>query len=310
MTIGGVEAQVDERRGRLSRRVEGVLLIVVSATAFGAMAILANVAYDGGAEPVGVLWLRFLIAAGVLQLVASRSSRPRPKGRDVAVLAALGAGYVGQSFTFFTALTYASASVVSMLLYLYPAIVTVMTAVLFRTRIGGPRLAALAVALVGSALVIGPGGDAKPVGIALGVTAAFVYASYIVGSARVTGEVGPLQSTAVIMTSSAVIYTVLAAVTRPDLPATAGSWSAVVAIGLLCTVVAALTFFAGLERLGATDASTLSTLEPVVTVVLATVLLGDPLRPLQLVGGVLILAAVVVLTRAAPPPVPDDVPPT
>ncbi|HPC06452.1 MAG TPA: DMT family transporter, partial [Anaerolineaceae bacterium] len=82
------------------------------------------------------------------------------------------------------------------------------------------------------------------------------------------------------------------------LPSTAGGWWAILGIAVLCTVVAITTFMAGIERIGPTNAATVSTLEPVVAVGLAGLLLNESLSPLKLAGGALILAAVVILTRA------------
>ena len=100
------------------------------------------------------------------------------------------------------------------------------------------------------------------------------------------------------MEDAAVVYAGVVVVQRPAFPDTPGSWAAVVAIALVSTVVAITTFFAGMARLGATDASTLSTLEPVVTVALAAAVLGERISAVQLAGGGLILAAVIVLARA------------
>jgi drug/metabolite transporter (DMT)-like permease len=72
----------------------------------------------------------------------------------------------------------------------------------------------------------------------------------------------------------------------------------VAAIALISTVLPIVAFFAGLARVGATAAATFSTLEPVVTVVLAALVLAQPLTPIQLVGGMLILVAAVVLAVA------------
>jgi drug/metabolite transporter (DMT)-like permease len=64
------------------------------------------------------------------------------------------------------------------------------------------------------------------------------------------------------------------------------------------TIIAITTFLAGLEIVGPTNAAMLSTLEPVVTVLLAAWLFGERLTSITLIGGGLILAAVIVLTRA------------
>ena len=74
-----------------------------------------------------------------------------------------------------------------------------------------------------------------------------------------------------------------------------------VAIALVSTVVAMVGFFAGIQRLGAADAATLSTLEPVVTFVLAALFLGEAVTLLQGLGGAVVLAAVIALARGDQP---------
>lgn len=283
----------------MSPRAAGIALIAVSAASFGAMAVFARLAYDGGADVTAVLFLRFVIAAPLMAVLMRLRGLAWPRGRLLAGLAAMGGlGYVGQSLSFFTALTMASASLVALLLYAYPAIVTVLSVLVLGERLTRLRVAALGVALAGASLTIGPELSGEPLGVVLGASAAVIYSVYILVGSRLTPRSGALPASAVIMAAAAAVYAVVVAVQRPAFPATAGGWAAVVAIALVSTVVAITTFFAGMARLGPTDASTLSTLEPVVTVVLAALVLDERLSAAQLVGGLLILAAVVVLARA------------
>jgi drug/metabolite transporter (DMT)-like permease len=83
------------------------------------------------------------------------------------------------------------------------------------------------------------------------------------------------------------------------LPATSTGWLNIAGIVLVATVIPVVTFLAGLERIGPTNASMLSTLEPVVTVLLAAWIFGEVLKPVVLLGGGLILIAVILLTRGA-----------
>ena len=285
----------------MSRRTAGVLLIAVSAASFGAMAIFARLAYDGGADVTAVLFLRFALAAPCMAAILRLRGLRWPRGRALTGLAAMGAvGYVGQSLSYFTALTMASASLVALLLYLYPAIVTLLSALVLGARLTARRVTALAVAMAGTALIVGPELSGRPLGVALGAAAAAIYSVYILVGSRLTPRSGALPSSAVVMTAAAAVYAVVVVVQRPSFPANAGSWAAVTAIALVSTVVAITTFFAGMARLGPADASTLSTLEPVVTVALAAVVLDERISAVQLAGGALILLAVVVLARTAP----------
>ncbi|SDD24069.1 EamA domain-containing membrane protein RarD [Cupriavidus sp. YR651] len=297
--------------GHARGTLAGVLLIAASASAFGAMAIFARYAFASGADVYGLLAVRFTLAAIAMAVVMRARGIRLPHWRRVLALAAMGGiGYVSQSYCFFTALNYAQASLVALLLYLYPLFVTILAAVFLKERLTTPAVIALVLCSVGAGLTVG-GGQGSPLGIALGVAAAVIYSIYIVVGARVTAGVNAIATTTVICTAAALVYLTLgilrsAAGTPPQFPSDAGGWLAMLAIALLSTVLAILTFFAGLQRLGAAKASMLSTLEPVVTVVLAAVLLGEHISAAQAVGGGLILAGVLWLTRRASGTPPAD----
>lgn len=280
-----------------NRRIAGVGLIVISASAFGSLPIFASATYDSGAEPIALLCLRFSFAALIMAAWMLKSRKPWPRGRLLGGLALMGGlGYVGQSFSYFTALTLVSASLVALLLYLYPALVTALSAVIDRTPIDRGTATTLLLALVGCTLVIGVGGSGEPLGIALAVSAAFIYAVYIVAGSRLTPRAGAIPSTAVVITAAAIVFAVIAALVRPSFPSTTEGWAAAAGLAAM-SVLAIVTFFEALERLGPADASTLSTLEPVVTVVLAAILLNESLTSLQVAGGALVLTAGVMLAR-------------
>lgn len=283
-------------------RRAGVALTMASAAAFGAMAIFARAAYESGADPLGVLPPRFAVAAALLGAAVVARGVPRLERRQVVGLLLMGAvGYTLQAMAFFSALDHASAAMVALLLYLYPAIVTVLAAVLLRRPLTRRRAIAVGVALLGTALAVGPVGDGSTaLGIALAVSAAVVYSGYILVNERLSTGVDPIAAAALVCAGATVSCTVVALVVRPDLPGTGRGWLAVGAIAVVSTVVAITTFFAGLVRLGASDAAALSTFEPAVTVALAAIVLRDPVTVWQLAGGAVILGAVVVLSRDVP----------
>ena len=289
-----------------ARRRAGILAIVASAFCFGAMAIMARVAYASGIDTTTLLALRFSIAAVVMLALSLVRGAQWPQGAALATLVAMGAiGYAGQAFTFFTALTLAPAGLVALLLYLHPALVALLSALLLHERLSAPKIAALVVALAGMLLTVLPtlgdgARDAHPGilrGVAFGVAAAAIYAGYIVVGARVGRRVAPLPMATLVSASAAVVFVGVAMATGPRWPGTPAGWLAVAGIALVSTVAAITLFFAGLERVGPTQASTLSTVEPLFTVLLAAVVLGETIAPLQLAGGALILAAVILLAR-------------
>ena len=92
------------------RRLLGIALALTSAASFGVMPVLTKVVYDDGAEPIGVLAVRFALAAAVLLGLAAARRERLPRGRTLATLLALGGiGYVGMSLCYFFALERISA---------------------------------------------------------------------------------------------------------------------------------------------------------------------------------------------------------
>lgn len=287
-------------------RASGTLLCALSAAAFGTMAIFGKLAYDAGVTVGTLLAVRFTVAAGLLwlALLATGGTRAlRALGRrDVAAALALGAvGYAAQAGAYFTALERIDASLLSLLLYTFPAMVAAAAIALGRERVDGRRVAALALVSAGLVLVLagtGTGtGRVDPLGAALGLTAAVLYSAYILIGEPVAIRVAP-RVLATLVCSGAAVTLTLGAVLGGQLrlgalPAAAWGWLALLAT--VSTVLAIALFFAGLRRVGPTTAAIVSCLEPVVTVALAFLAFGETLGALQLAGGALVLGAVLVL---------------
>jgi drug/metabolite transporter (DMT)-like permease len=278
-------------------RIIGVILIVISAASFGTLAIFGRYAYAAGLDTFTLLFLRFTFSALLMAVLLVMRREALPHGGTLARLVGMGAlGYVGQSFSYMTAIKYASAGLVALLLYLYPTFVTVLSAIFLKEKINRIKIIALGLATLGAALTANPQGG-QWTGILLALSAAAIYSVYIIVGTGVMQQVSAVQSSTVIFASAGIVYGALTAINGPHWPVSSAGWLAVAAVTLIATVIPVVTFLAGLKRIGPTDASMLSTLEPVVTVVLAALLFGEALPPITLLGGGLILAAVLLLTR-------------
>jgi drug/metabolite transporter (DMT)-like permease len=138
-------------------------------------------------------------------------------------------------------------------------------------------------------------------GVIFGLGAAIIYSIYILVGSKIIKQVTAIQSSTVVIVSAAIVSGGLVAIKGPALPATASGWASVIAIALISTILAIVTFFAGLERVGPTNASTLSTVEPAVTVVLAAMVLGETISSFRIIGGMMIILAVIILARSEAP---------
>lgn len=279
------------------KRPAGIVLIAISAASFGTLAIFGRYAYAEGVDTFTLLFLRFGLAASFMTLILILRREPFPRGRILAQLIGMGAiGYVGQSFLYMTAIRYASAGLVALLLYLYPFFVAILSMTFLRETLTRAKIIALVLALTGAALTVGPV-SGQLIGALMAIAAALIYSVYIIVGAGVMKRVSPVQSSTVIFASAGAVYGLFALFNGTHFPVTNPGWLVVAGIIFISTVIPVTAFLAGLERIGPTNAAMLSTIEPIVTVFLAAWLFGEVLQPLVLIGGGLILAAVVILTR-------------
>ncbi len=282
----------------------GALLCLASAAGFGAMAVFGKLSYAEGATVGTLLTVRFALAAVVfwaLALMSGAIGRLRSLGRrDIATALVLGAiGYAAQAGAFFTALERIDASLLSLLLYTFPVMVMVAAIALGRERADRRRVTALGLTSAGLVLVVGGAGSGSldPLGVALALAAAVIYSAYILGGEGVAQRVPAILLSAIVCSAAAATLAGGSALLGELRPAevTPAGWGWMACIAAVSTVAAVGLFFAGLRLVGPSTAAILSTLEPVVTVVLAFLVFGERLGPLQMAGGALVLGGVLVL---------------
>jgi drug/metabolite transporter (DMT)-like permease len=284
----------------------GAILCLLSAIGFGAMAVFGKLAYDEGVGIGDLLLVRFGLAALVMLAIVRRRGGMAGLPRRTAVAAFLmGAiGYAAQSASYFAALERIDASLLTLLLYVYPVLVMVGAVLLGRERWSARRLVALGLALMGILLVLSAAAGHRFdwLGVALGLTAGVVYTGYILVGDRVVAGVPPIPLTTLVCCGAFTTYAVASAVRGgPSFGFGPAGWGWLVAVALVSTVASILLFFAGLARVGPSVASILSVLEPVVTVGSAAAVFGESLSPVQLAGGALVLAAVLVVQWPSAP---------
>jgi drug/metabolite transporter (DMT)-like permease len=282
----------------------GALLVLASAVAFGVMPVFGKLAFSAGVGVATLLFVRFAIAAPVLW-AATAARRALPRAGHAAVVRALALGAVGyamQSGLYFLALARMEASVLSLILYSYPALVTGAAIILRRESANRRRLVALVTASGGLVLVLaGAGvGSLDLAGCALGAGAALTYTTYILVSEGVTAHLDPLPLAALVSTGAAVSLGLVAAATgNLDFGFDTAGWLWVGLAALVSTVAAVVLFFSGLTRVGPSTAAILSTLEPPVTVALVFVTFGEALGLVQLLGALAVLGAAVIVNLPA-----------
>ncbi|HWL38454.1 MAG TPA: DMT family transporter [Frankiaceae bacterium] len=284
----------------------GVLAAVGSATAFGVTIVVQRSLAKSGLPVTAALGVRFGIAglALLLFLAVRRAPLLPVRGERVRALLLGAIGYAGEAALFYLALGRGSAAAVSLLFYAYPAIVTLLEVAL---RLRPPRLVTFAVVVlstVGVVLIVVTGDrvSISPAGVAFSLAAAGSFACYMLLSQRLVPRSPPAVVGAYVATGASLalvtvgLFTGKAGVPASDLP--------LLAVNGVATAVAFALLYTALAHLAAGAAAVVMTLEAFVAVALAAVALGERIRPLQLVGGALVVAAAVVVALTPTPPAP------
>lgn len=273
--------------------------MIMSAACYGFMAIFVKFAYAGQANLPTVLSGRFVMASLFLWiLVAVRRQAVRITFREMGSLLLLSLMGYGLASTFYLgALLFIPASVASMVLFIYPVIVTLFETVCYRYPLSLKKAAALALSTGGLVLVLGNlSGGVGMRGVILALGAALSYAAHLLYGKKVVAKHSPLVATAYVISFAAIGFTVYGFASggiKIYLPAETWLW--ILAVAIISTCMGILFIYAGLRRLEAGKASIISTLEVVVTVSFSALLLGESLSALQAAGGIMILAGIIIV---------------
>lgn len=277
----------------------GVLYVFVSAAGFGVMSIFAVYAYAAGVSVSTLLFLRFLFASVLFfGLLVWRKEPLRIAKRQLLSLFVLGGIlYALQSLSFFSAVRYIPTSMAALLLYTFPVFVAILSYFVDREALHAKTIVAMLLSLAGLGMVLGTSfGDIQPLGVVLALAAALFYSVYIITGNRVVKGLSPYVTSAYISLFASLSTFLLAQSNGGlDLTFAPSGWWALGGIVVFSTVVAISAFFRGLQLIGSTKASVLSTLEPVVTFAFSALLLDESFHWLQLAGGAAVLSGAVLI---------------
>lgn len=300
--------------GDRSATLRGTLAVVVSACCFGSISPLTVIATDRGMALESIQTWRYFTSA-VLVLAFGWWTRrrtpspvPAPTNAEPAwhhprVLLIAGGGQAIVATLALAALRWLPAATASFLFYTYPAWVTVMSAVRGLEPIDRSRVVALLLALGGIGAMVGaPSADSlSPIGLAVILSGALVYALYIPVLGNLQRGRDALDVTRAICVGGTICFAAWSV--------SAGTLFAipdVVALGasMLQGALAAGAFFgflAGLRILGNVRTAITSTVEPFWTTLLGVVVIGQPVGTGTIVGGIAIMTAVLLLQRPVAP---------
>ncbi len=273
---------------------KGAAIATLSAMSFGSAVVFIRYAFQAGMVPITAAFLRFTLAALMLVILLSLSRGWKPiTPRRALTLVSLGiVMYTTAGVTWLTAFSLIPAWLVSLIIALHPLVVTLGSWLFLRERLNWPQILALLTVLLGSACLFWrPFEGAAWTGIWLMLLNVVVSAAYLLVGQRWTRDLPPLTSTIWLVTGG-MLGTLAYGLLSHQLSFTFAptGWFWITLFAAISTVLAVSMLWWGINLIGPSRTAILGSFEPVFSIVLAVLLLGERLQPLQVVGGMLILA--------------------
>lgn len=284
----------------------GIALAALAAIGFSTKAILVKLAYTSPVDAVTLLALRmaFSVPFFIAAALWSRSKHATPLAqRDWMAVLALGLiGYYLSSLLDFSGLQYISAGLERLILFLYPTMVVLLSAAIFKRPIGRREIVALVLSYAGIALVFMHDASGNQTGIAWGASLVFAstltYSVYLVGAGHTIARIGATRFTAYAMMVASIATLLQFALTHPvsalALPTRVYGLS--FAMAIFSTVLPVFMLSTGIRLIGSGHTALVGSIGPVATIYMAHLVLGETISGQQIVGSALVLAGVLAIS--------------
>jgi len=296
-------------RPHVSLPLAGLVLATLAAVGFSFKAILVKLAYRHGVDAETLLALRMSYSLPFFLVMGWRARRGAAQaltGRDLLALAGLGFfGYYLASYLDFLGLDHISAGLERVILFVYPTIVVLLSALFLGKPLTRRVVLALVLCYVGVSIAVAHdlhamGGSANVmIGSALVFASAVSYALYLMGNGLVVGRIGASRVTAVASTVACLLSIGQFLLMRPvaSLAQPLAVHGLALAMALFSTVVPVWCLSEAIRRIGAGPVALMGSLGPIITLALGWVLLDEALGLYQLAGAALVIGGVLVMAR-------------
>jgi len=278
--------------------IPGLIYSIISASCFGFLAILLKLGYTANLDTGTMLSCRFLFALIILFPYILITKRKHLKIGIKALFMAFicGAFFYGlQSYFFAASLQYISASTSSLILYIYPLTVLILSSIIFKSRITGAKILAIILIFAGCICVFYDAFHRQmdPKGLVLATLAMVAFSAYLIfiqkSLINVDSTVFSFYVIAFTALQCLVVYQPFSNVSLNT-----EQWTVCLLLSVIPTVFAIIFLYKAIERIGSSYASIFSSVEPAVTIVVSAILLKDPIKALQVLGMVFIISGIVV----------------
>lgn len=283
-----------------NNKTKGFILGAIAAASYGMNPLFTLPLYSAGMSVDTVLFYRYSLAVIVLGIMMKFQKQSFAIKRvDVLPLCIMGLLFAFSSLFLFMSYNYMDAGIASTILFVYPVLVAIIMAVVFKEKVSSITMFSIALAFVGiSMLCKSPGGQTLSlVGITFVFLSSLSYAIYIVGVNRSSLKDMPIAKlTFYVLLFGLSVYVVrLQFCTELQVIPTPMLWINAVSLAVFPTVISLVTMTKAIHYIGSTPTAILGALEPVTALFFGVLVFGEQLTPRIILGILMVITAVTLI---------------
>ena len=284
----------------MNAKIKGYTLGAIAAATYGMNPLFALPLYSDGMDADSVLFFRYLLAIPILGIMIKARGRSfRLNRKEILPLIVLGLLVAASSLTLFLSYNYMDAGIASTILFVYPIMVALIMALVFKEKVTLQTAFCILLALAGIAMLYknGNGATLSLAGTLFVLASALTYAIYIVGINQSSlKNVATLKVTFYILLFGVSLFLVrLDFGQAVTLPQKWYMWGNLIALAIFPTAISFLCTTSAIQYIGSTPTAILGALEPVTAVIIGVTVFGEALTPRILCGILMIIAAVTLI---------------
>ena len=283
-----------------NNKTKGFILGAIAAASYGMNPLFTLPLYSAGMSVDTVLFYRYSLAVIVLGIMMKFQKQSFAIKRVVVLpLCIMGLLFAFSSLFLFMSYNYMDAGIASTILFVYPVLVAIIMAVVFKEKVSPITMFSIALAFVGiSMLCKSPGGQTLSlVGITFVFLSSLSYAIYIVGVNRSSLKDMPIAKlTFYVLLFGLSVYVVrLQFCTELQVIPTPMLWINAVSLAVFPTVISLVTMTKAIHYIGSTPTAILGALEPVTALFFGVLVFGEQLTPRIILGILMVITAVTLI---------------
>lgn len=287
----------------INPRAKGIALAIVSSIGFGVMPFFVKDAANQGLDTFNVILYRYLFAGIFIFMIIKAKKIPLKLEKKEIITASIlgGIGYILTSLFLFLSYNYISTGLATTLHFTYAAFVSLIMTLFFKEKLNSQKIIAIILSIVGVSLFAQDADvDLNIIGASFALITGVTYAVYMVGLGK--SSLSTRNAYVVIFyaicSSVALLFLTGLFSSKLQFELSGREFIDITCLALLCTVISSAFVFEAIKLIGVTETAILSTLEPIVCMVIGIMYFEEAINTSIVVGSLLILTSVVIIAKS------------